>query len=249
MQAEQNELITRVGPGTACGALLRQLLAAGRAARRVRSAARPAHGAAAGQGGARARPGPRAVPRRRRPLRPARSRLPAPRRRPVVRPARRRRPALPVPRLEVRRRRRLPRDAGRAGRQQAVPARAPAQLSGAGASGVLFAWLGAEGATPPALAGVRLLRRARRHSFAFKGLWHCNWLQAFEVGIDPAHPSFLHRYLHDGSLDAIGEAYGRTVSRRQRRRRRRRALADDADHARVPPARDPLRAPSPRPAA
>ena len=35
------------------------------------------------------------------------------------------------------------------------------------------------------------------HSFAFKGLWRCNWLQAFEVGIDPAHPSFLHRYLQD----------------------------------------------------
>ena len=34
---------------------------------------------------------------------------------------------------------------------------------------------------------------------------HCNWLQAFEVGIDPVHPSFLHRFLNDAPLDDIGE--------------------------------------------
>ncbi|MEN9630698.1 MAG: Phthalate 4,5-dioxygenase oxygenase subunit, partial [Pseudomonadota bacterium] len=37
-------------------------------------------------------------------------------------------------------------------------------------------------------------------------LWRCNWLQAFEVGIDPAHASFLHRFLQDESLD---HSYGR----------------------------------------
>jgi phenylpropionate dioxygenase-like ring-hydroxylating dioxygenase large terminal subunit len=36
---------------------------------------------------------------------------------------------------------------------------------------------------------------------------NCNWLQAFEVGIDPAHPSFLHRYLEDES--SLEAAYGR----------------------------------------
>jgi hypothetical protein len=36
-------------------------------------------------------------------------------------------------------------------------------------------------------------------------LWNCNWLQAFEVGIDPAHPSFLHRFLNDAALDTIGD--------------------------------------------
>jgi phenylpropionate dioxygenase-like ring-hydroxylating dioxygenase large terminal subunit len=36
------------------------------------------------------------------------------------------------------------------------------------------------------------------HSFAFKGLVECNWLQLLEVGIDPAHASFLHRFLDDG---------------------------------------------------
>ena len=73
----------------------------------------------------------------------------------------------------------------------------------------LFAWLGAGGLDAAGAAGVRLPSSRRpSHSFAFKGLWHCNWLQAFEVGIDPAHPSFLHRYLNDGSL-ADDDAYGR----------------------------------------
>jgi len=75
-------------------------------------------------------------------------------------------------------------------------------------AGALFAWLGPEGSPPPALPAFDCFVAPASHSFAFKGLWHCNWLQAFEVGIDPAHPSFLHRYLHDGSL-AEEEAYGR----------------------------------------
>ena len=35
------------------------------------------------------------------------------------------------------------------------------------------------------------------HTFAFKGMIECNWLQSLEVGIDPAHTSFLHRFFHD----------------------------------------------------
>jgi phthalate 4,5-dioxygenase oxygenase subunit len=73
-------------------------------------------------------------------------------------------------------------------------------------SGVLFAWLGAEDAAPPELPAFDAFKAPASHSFAFKGLWHCNWLQAFEVGIDPAHPSFLHRYLQD---EQGGNAYGR----------------------------------------
>jgi phthalate 4,5-dioxygenase len=73
-------------------------------------------------------------------------------------------------------------------------------------AGVLFAYLGDEGSTPPALPEFDCFQAPASHSFAFKGQWHCNWLQAFEVGIDPAHPSFLHRYLQDEALD---DAYGR----------------------------------------
>jgi len=73
-------------------------------------------------------------------------------------------------------------------------------------SGVVFAYLGPEDTAPPELPAFDCFMAPATHSFAFKGLWHCNWLQAVEVGIDPAHPSFLHRYLQDESLEAT---YGR----------------------------------------
>ena len=77
-------------------------------------------------------------------------------------------------------------------------------------AGVLFAYLGPEDSTPPALPAFDCFIAPDSHSFAFKGLWHCNWLQAVEVGIDPAHPSFLHRYLQDESLEqGDGRQYGR----------------------------------------
>jgi phthalate 4,5-dioxygenase oxygenase subunit len=73
-------------------------------------------------------------------------------------------------------------------------------------AGVVFAYLGPEDQPLPELPAFDAFVAPTSHSFAFKGLWQCNWLQAFEVGIDPAHPSFLHRYLQDESLEAT---YGR----------------------------------------
>ncbi|MEO7393257.1 MAG: Rieske 2Fe-2S domain-containing protein [Ramlibacter sp.] len=72
-------------------------------------------------------------------------------------------------------------------------------------SGVLFAWLGDEASTPPPFPAFDCFAAPGSHTFAFKGLWNCNWLQAFEVGIDPAHPSFLHRFLQDEALADIGQ--------------------------------------------
>ena len=72
-------------------------------------------------------------------------------------------------------------------------------------SGILFGWFGEAGSEPPPLPRFDCFEAPGTHTFAFKGLWHCNWLQAFEVGIDPAHPSFLHRFLNDAPLDAIGD--------------------------------------------
>ena len=83
-------------------------------------------------------------------------------------------------------------------RQRSYPLRVQA--------GVLFAYLGPEDSTPPELPAFDAFTAPSSHRFAFKGQWHCNWLQAFEVGIDPAHPSFLHRYMQDENLDAT---YGR----------------------------------------
>ena len=74
-------------------------------------------------------------------------------------------------------------------------------------SGVLFAWMGEEGKAPP-FPNFDCFTAPSSHVFAFKGMWQCNWLQAFEVGIDPAHTSFLHRFLNDESLDGIGDNPG-----------------------------------------
>ena len=73
-------------------------------------------------------------------------------------------------------------------------------------SGILFAWMGSEGSTPPPLPAIDCFQAPGTHTFAFKGLWRCNWLQAFEVGIDPAHASFLHRFFSDASLE---DTYGK----------------------------------------
>jgi phthalate 4,5-dioxygenase oxygenase subunit len=72
-------------------------------------------------------------------------------------------------------------------------------------SGILFAWLGEAGTTPPPFPNFDCFAAPASHTFAFKGLWNANWLQAFEVGIDPAHPSFLHRFLNDAALDTVGD--------------------------------------------
>lgn len=62
-------------------------------------------------------------------------------------------------------------------------------------NGIIFAFMG-EG-EPPAFPQFDCFAAPDTHVFAFKGLWECNWLQAMEVGIDPAHASFLHRFLQD----------------------------------------------------
>jgi phthalate 4,5-dioxygenase len=71
-------------------------------------------------------------------------------------------------------------------------------------SGALFAWLGPEGVAPPPFAQLDCFEAPASHTFAFKGLWNANWLQCFEVGIDPAHPSYLHRFLQDEALEEVG---------------------------------------------
>jgi phthalate 4,5-dioxygenase len=71
-------------------------------------------------------------------------------------------------------------------------------------SGVLFAYLGES--EPPAFPSFDCFVAPDTHTFAFKGYWDCNWLQALEVGIDPAHASYLHRFFED---EDPGASYGR----------------------------------------
>ncbi len=78
-------------------------------------------------------------------------------------------------------------------------------------NGIIFAFMG-EGEAP-ALADLDCFRAPDSHVFAFKGLWQCNWLQALEVGIDPAHASFLHRFFEDESPeDQYGKQFRDTAA-------------------------------------
>src|SRR5215469_12833370 len=71
-------------------------------------------------------------------------------------------------------------------------------------NGIVFAYLG-DGA-PPAFPAFDCFQAPTAHTFAFKGWWECNWLQALEVGIDPAHASYLHRFFED---EDCSKAYGK----------------------------------------
>lgn len=68
-------------------------------------------------------------------------------------------------------------------------------------NGIIWTWMG--DGPPPPLPGLDAFAAPSSHVFAFKGLWECNWLQAHEVGVDPAHASFLHRF-----LGPVEEEYG-----------------------------------------
>jgi phenylpropionate dioxygenase-like ring-hydroxylating dioxygenase large terminal subunit len=71
-------------------------------------------------------------------------------------------------------------------------------------AGIVWAYMG--DGEPPAFPAFDCFIAPASHVFAFKGLWECNWLQALEVGIDPAHASFLHRFLQDEDPD---DSYGK----------------------------------------
>jgi nitrite reductase/ring-hydroxylating ferredoxin subunit len=70
--------------------------------------------------------------------------------------------------------------------------------------GIIWAYLGA--GEPPAFPHFDCFVAPDTHVFAFKGFIACNWLQALEVGIDPAHASFLHRFFED---EDPAQGYGR----------------------------------------
>ena len=71
-------------------------------------------------------------------------------------------------------------------------------------SGILFAYMGP--GAPPEFPHFDCFVAPSSYTFAFKGMIDCNWLQSLEVGIDPAHTSFLHRFFHD---EDPKEGYGK----------------------------------------
>ncbi|MBV9835868.1 MAG: aromatic ring-hydroxylating dioxygenase subunit alpha [Alphaproteobacteria bacterium] len=73
-------------------------------------------------------------------------------------------------------------------------------------SGIIWGYLGTGEA--PAFPDFDCFIAPDSHVFAFKGHMDCNWLQALEVGIDPAHASFLHRFEEDEGTGG-SNTYGR----------------------------------------
>jgi phenylpropionate dioxygenase-like ring-hydroxylating dioxygenase large terminal subunit len=106
-------------------------------------------------------------------------------------------------------------------------------------AGVLFGYIGND--EPPAFPNFDCFAAPDAYTFAFKGLFECNWLQALEVGIDPAHASFLHRFFEDHESAARIRIAGnsrepgglRPASHREARARRS-AYACACDQCRVP---------------
>lgn len=71
-------------------------------------------------------------------------------------------------------------------------------------NGIVFTYMGP--GEPPAFPEFDCFLAPDAYTFAFKGHVECNWLQALEVGIDPSHASYLHRFFED---EDPAENYGR----------------------------------------
>jgi phenylpropionate dioxygenase-like ring-hydroxylating dioxygenase large terminal subunit len=76
-------------------------------------------------------------------------------------------------------------------------------------NGIVFAYLG--GGDPPPFPAYDCFQAPEPYTFAFKGLWECNWLQGIEGGIDPSHVSFLHRFIGDDPREAYGQQFSEEV--------------------------------------
>lgn len=80
-------------------------------------------------------------------------------------------------------------------------------------NGIIFAYLGeldADG-NPPPFPALDCFAAPDEYTFAFKGLWECNWLQGLEGGIDPSHVSFLHRFIKEDPRDVYGQQFSEEV--------------------------------------
>lgn len=62
-------------------------------------------------------------------------------------------------------------------------------------NGIIFAYLGP--GDPPGFPDFDCFLAPEEFAFAFKGFLDCNWLQGLEGGVDPCHASFLHRFFVD----------------------------------------------------
>lgn len=71
-------------------------------------------------------------------------------------------------------------------------------------NGIVWGYLGP--GEPPEVPSLDCFVAPEPYTFAFKGYLDCNWLQSLEVGIDPAHASYLHRFEEDEDPE---DSYGK----------------------------------------
>lgn len=76
-------------------------------------------------------------------------------------------------------------------------------------NGIIFTYMGA--GDPPPFPAYDCFTAPDEYTFAFKGLWECNWLQGVEGGIDPSHVSFLHRFIDEDPRDVYGQQFSEEV--------------------------------------
>jgi len=76
-------------------------------------------------------------------------------------------------------------------------------------NGIIFAYLGEN--QPPPFPAYDCFEAPEAYTFAFKGLWECNWLQGLEGGLDPSHVSFLHRFLKEDPREVYGQQFSEEV--------------------------------------
>jgi phthalate 4,5-dioxygenase len=70
--------------------------------------------------------------------------------------------------------------------------------------GMIWAYMG-PASPPPSLPHLEWTRLPEAHSFASKRVQECNWFQAMEGGIDSSHISFLHAPLDHADADVTRE--------------------------------------------
>ena len=76
-------------------------------------------------------------------------------------------------------------------------------------NGIIFTYMGA--GDPPPFPDYDCFVAPEEYTFAFKGLWDCNWLQGLEGGIDPSHVSFLHRFIQEDPREMYGQQFAEEV--------------------------------------
>lgn len=76
-------------------------------------------------------------------------------------------------------------------------------------NGIIFTYMGA--GDPPPFPHYDCFVAPEEYTFAFKGLWECNWLQGLEGGIDPSHVSFLHRFIEEDPREMYGQQFAEEV--------------------------------------